>query len=80
MCAGSVMHALHDELDIRKMGGLRNKLRFTYFAFLVGVLAIIGFRASVLQQGGCHRRGIHPCLVWRFLAGFVWALTISRPA
>ena len=43
MCAGAVMHALHDELNIQKMGGLRRKLPFTHAAFVVGVLAIIGF-------------------------------------
>lgn len=42
MGAGVVMHALSDELDIQKMGGLRKKLTFTYWTFLVGVLAIIG--------------------------------------
>jgi NADH-quinone oxidoreductase subunit L len=42
MGAGAVMHALHDELNIQKMGGLRAKLPFTYWAFLIGVLAIIG--------------------------------------
>src|SRR5579859_3225860 len=42
MGAGAVMHALHDELDIRRMGGLREKLPFTHMAFFVGVLSIIG--------------------------------------
>jgi NADH-quinone oxidoreductase subunit L len=40
--AGAVMHAMHDELNIQKMGGLRKKLPFTHFTFVVGVLAIIG--------------------------------------
>ncbi len=42
MGAGAVMHALSDELNIQKMGGLRRKLTFTYWTFLAGVLAIIG--------------------------------------
>jgi NADH-quinone oxidoreductase subunit L len=40
--AGSVIHALAGEQDIRKMGGLKNKLPVTYFTFLVGTLAISG--------------------------------------
>lgn len=43
LAAGSVMHALRGELDIQKMGGLRNKLKITYWTFLVGALAISGF-------------------------------------
>ncbi len=41
--AGSVMHALHGELDIRKMGGLRDKLPTTYKTFVVGAAALAGF-------------------------------------
>lgn len=41
--AGSVIHALSNEQDIRKMGGLRNKMPFTYWTFLIATLAIAGF-------------------------------------
>ncbi len=41
--AGSVMHALHGELDIHKMGGLREKLPATYRTFLIGAAALAGF-------------------------------------
>ncbi len=41
--AGSVMHALHGELDIRKMGGLKDKLPTTYKTFIVGAAALAGF-------------------------------------
>lgn len=40
--AGSVIHALHHEQDIRKMGGLKKYLPTTYLTFLIGVLAISG--------------------------------------
>ena len=40
--AGSVMHALSGELDIRKMGGLRRYLPTTFWTFLVGSLALAG--------------------------------------
>ena len=40
--AGSVIHALGGEQDIRKMGGLKNALPKTYLTFLAGTLAIAG--------------------------------------
>lgn len=42
LAAGSVMHALSGELDMRKMGGLRRYLPLTYPTFLVGAIAIAG--------------------------------------
>ena len=42
LCAGSVMHALAGQLDIFRMGGLRNKMPWTFGTFLVGVLALSG--------------------------------------
>ena len=41
--SGSVIHALNNEQDIRQMGGVKNKLPFTYFAMLIGTLALTGF-------------------------------------
>jgi NADH-quinone oxidoreductase subunit L len=40
--AGSVIHAMDGEQDIRKMGGLGKKLPITYLTFVCGWLAIIG--------------------------------------
>jgi NADH-quinone oxidoreductase subunit L len=40
--AGSVIHGLHEEQDIRRMGGLRKLLPLTYFTFMVANLAIAG--------------------------------------
>jgi len=40
--AGSVIHAMHHEQDIMKMGGLRKKLPITHITFLIGCLAIAG--------------------------------------
>ena len=42
LCAGSVMHALHGELDMQKMGGLIKKMKITGITFIVGALAISG--------------------------------------
>lgn len=41
--AGSIIHALGDEQDLRKMGGLKNLLPFSYAIMLIGSLALIGF-------------------------------------
>ena len=40
--AGSVIHAMHHEQDIRKMGGLAKKLPQTHLTFLIGCIAIAG--------------------------------------
>jgi NADH-quinone oxidoreductase subunit L len=40
--AGSVMHALNDNLDIRLMGGLYKKMKITWITFLIGSLALCG--------------------------------------
>jgi NADH-quinone oxidoreductase subunit L len=41
--AGSVMHAFHDVIDIRRMGGLKNKMKVTWLTFWIGGLALAGF-------------------------------------
>ncbi len=40
--AGSVIHAMHHEQDIRQMGGLKSKLPITHITFLIGCIAIAG--------------------------------------
>lgn len=42
LAAGSVMHGLHGELDIRKMGGLKDKMPSTFRTFLIGAAALAG--------------------------------------
>ncbi len=41
--AGSVIHAMHDEQDMRRMGGLWKKIPFTYAGMVIGSLALTGF-------------------------------------
>lgn len=42
LCAGSVIHAMHDEQDMRNMGGLIEKLPWTGGLMIIGTLAITG--------------------------------------
>ncbi len=41
--AGSVIHAMHHEQDMRKYGGLRKKIPVTFWMMMLGTLAITGF-------------------------------------
>lgn len=41
--AGSVIHAMHHEQDIRRMGGLRRLIPVTYWTMIIGTLALTGF-------------------------------------
>ena len=43
LAAGSVIIAMHHEQDMRRMGGLKKYMPITYWTFLVGALALIGF-------------------------------------
>jgi NADH-ubiquinone oxidoreductase chain 5 len=43
LSAGSVIHAMSDEQDMRKMGGLASLLPFTYGMMLIGSLSLVGF-------------------------------------
>ncbi len=42
LAAGAVIHSLGGEQDMRKMGGLRYRLKITFWTFLIGALAISG--------------------------------------
>ncbi|MRX50586.1 NADH-quinone oxidoreductase subunit L [Paracoccus sp. S-4012] len=42
LCAGSVIHAMHHEQDLRNYGGLRSKLPVTFWTMMIGTLAITG--------------------------------------
>jgi NADH-quinone oxidoreductase subunit L len=77
MAAGIVIHALAGEQDLRKMGGLRQYLPGTYWAFLVGALALVGVppfagffsKDSILAAALAH--GWYGQILW--VAGMVGA-------
>ena len=84
MGAGAVMHALHEhhELDIQRLGGLKNKLPFTYWTFLIGVMAILGlppfsgFFSKEDVIGAAFARAEHgDGILW-----IVWALAVLTAA
>lgn len=77
LCAGSVIHALSGEQDIRNMGGLRKYLPITFFTFLVGVLAISGippFAGFFSKDEILASAFSHGYLVWG-IAAFTSLLT-----
>ena len=43
LSAGSIIHAMQDEQDMRRMGALNRLLPFTYTMTVIGSLALIGF-------------------------------------
>ena len=43
LCSGVIIHVLNDEQDIRKMGGLKKIMPFSYITFLIGSLSLMGF-------------------------------------
>jgi len=63
--SGSVIHALGGEQDLRKMGGLKGKIRTTWWTMLVGTVAIAGFpplagffsKDEILWQAWASERG-----------------------
>ncbi len=81
--AGSVIHAMHHEQDIRSMGGLKSKLPITHATFLLGYLAIIGFpffsgyfsKDEIIIQALANKPLIGYLLI---LAAFMTAFYMSR--
>lgn len=49
--AGSVIHAMHHEQDLRNYGGLRKKIPLTFWAMLIGTLAITGVGIPLTHIG-----------------------------
>ena len=49
--AGSVIHGMHHEQDMRNYGGLRHKMPYTFYAMLIGTLAITGVGIPLTMIG-----------------------------
>src|SRR6056297_2600841 len=49
--AGSVIHGMHHEQDMRNYGGLKDKMPYTFWAMMIGTLAITGVGIPLLYLG-----------------------------
>jgi NADH-quinone oxidoreductase subunit L len=90
LAAGSVMHAMHDVIDMRRLGGLARPLRWTAGGFVIGALALAGIppfagffsKDLVLEQAFAMgtRTGNYIPYALGLLAAFVTAVYITRAA
>jgi NADH-quinone oxidoreductase subunit L len=71
--AGSVMHGMNDEVDMRKYGALRKVMPITFATFFIGYLAIIGFPllSGYFTKDGIIETAVHhqPILGWLAVLG-----------
>ncbi|MBS1959262.1 MAG: NADH-quinone oxidoreductase subunit L [Bdellovibrionales bacterium] len=84
--AGSVIHALHEEQDVFKMGGLRKKLPITFWTFVAGWAAILGLppfsgffsKDEILIQSLQSPHGSMPLFLVMMAAAFLTAFYMTR--
>ncbi len=87
--AGSVIHGLHHEQDMRRMGGLRHQMPITFWAMTIGVLAIAGIpplsgfvsKDEILHAAASSHRtwaiflGFATAVMTAFYMGRLWVMT-----
>jgi NADH-quinone oxidoreductase subunit L len=89
LAAGNVIHAFHEDQDIRHMGNLRAGLPITFWTFLIGTLSISGFpllagffskdeiiRAALSAAGGEYVLGILALITAGLTAFYMFRLFI----
>jgi NADH-quinone oxidoreductase subunit L len=80
MAAGNVIHAMHDEQDMRKYGGLLKQLPRTSWSFLIGSLSLVGiipfvgFFSKEQILGAAFSKPDDPLALLVWLIGFITAL------
>jgi NADH-quinone oxidoreductase subunit L len=85
LTAGNVMHGLHDETDLRRMGGLREEMPISAVWFAIGALSLAGipplagFFAKDHIVNFASTSGRTAAYVVALVAAFLSALYISRP-
>ncbi|SPH17343.1 NADH-quinone oxidoreductase subunit L [Defluviimonas aquaemixtae] len=78
--AGSVIHAMHHEQDMRNYGGLRTKIPYTFWAMLIGTLAITGVGIPLTAIGFAGFLSKDAIIESTFASGngfAFWALVIA---
>ena len=78
--AGSVIHAMHHEQDMRHYGGLRRHIPYTFWAMLIGTLAItgVGIPLTYIGFAGFLSKDAIVETAWATGHGFAfWALVIA---
>jgi NADH-quinone oxidoreductase subunit L len=73
--SGSVIHAVHDEQDMRKMGGLSKKIPITYWTMLIGSIAISGIPplAGFFSKDEILGEAFKNGFLWVWAVGFLVA-------
>jgi NADH-quinone oxidoreductase subunit L len=73
--SGSVIHAVHEEQDMRHMGGLSKKIPITYVTMLIGSLAIAGIPplAGFFSKDEILGEAFKLGFTWVWLVGFIVA-------
>jgi NADH-quinone oxidoreductase subunit L len=85
LTAGNVLHGLHDETDLRRMGGLRHEMPVTATLFAIGALALAGipplagFFAKDQIVNFAAEGGRVAAWVVASIGAFLSALYIARP-
>ena len=82
LCSGSVIHAMHHEQDMTKMGGLKAKMPKTYWTYLISTIAIAGLpplagfwsKDEILYNAFISENGIG---IYLWIAGIAAALMTS---
>ncbi|RFC65250.1 NADH-quinone oxidoreductase subunit L [Fulvimarina endophytica] len=75
LCAGSVIHSVSDEQDMRRMGGLRKHIPVTYWTMVIGTLALTGFpfTAGYFSKDAVIEAAF---VGHNAFAGYGWGLTV----
>ena len=73
--SGSVIHAVHEEQDMRRMGGLSKKIPITYVTMLIGSLAIAGIPplAGFFSKDEILGESLKLGFAWVWAIGFIVA-------
>ena len=73
--SGSVIHAVHEEQDMRKMGGLARKIPITYATMLIGSLAMAGIPplAGFFSKDEILGESLKLGFIWVWAVGFIVA-------